>query len=39
MLRQARESAGLTQEELAQRLQTKKTAISIPDRAVVGHNE
>jgi len=28
ILRQARESAGLTQEELALRLQTKKTAIS-----------
>ncbi len=28
MLRQARESAGLTQEELAGRLKTKKTAIS-----------
>lgn len=28
LLRQARESAGLTQEELAQRLKTKKTAIS-----------
>lgn len=28
MLRQAREKAGLTQEELAQRLKTKKTAIS-----------
>ncbi len=28
VLRQARESAGLTQEELATRLQTKKTAIS-----------
>jgi ribosome-binding protein aMBF1 (putative translation factor) len=28
MLRQARESAGLTQEELAHRLKTKKTAIS-----------
>ena len=28
MLRQARESAGLTQEELADRLKTKKTAIS-----------
>jgi HTH-type transcriptional regulator / antitoxin HipB len=28
MLRQARESAGLTQEELAARLMTKKTAIS-----------
>jgi len=28
MLRQARESAGLTQEELAKRLNTKKTAIS-----------
>ena len=28
MLRQARESAGLTQEELASRLKTKKTAIS-----------
>ena len=28
VLRQARESAGLTQEELAQRLKTKKTAIS-----------
>ena len=28
MLRQARESAGLTQEELARRLKTKKTAIS-----------
>lgn len=28
MLRQARESVGLTQEELAQRLKTKKTAIS-----------
>ncbi len=28
MLRQARESAGLTQEELARRLRTKKTAIS-----------
>ena len=28
MLRQARESAGMTQEELAQRLKTKKTAIS-----------
>jgi ribosome-binding protein aMBF1 (putative translation factor) len=28
MLRQARESAGLTQEELAQKLKTKKTAIS-----------
>ncbi len=28
VLRQARESAGLTQEELAQRLETKKTAIS-----------
>jgi len=27
-LRQARKSAGLTQEELAQRLKTKKTAIS-----------
>ncbi|MBI5969950.1 MAG: helix-turn-helix transcriptional regulator [Deltaproteobacteria bacterium] len=27
-LRQARESAGLTQEELADRLKTKKTAIS-----------
>jgi HTH-type transcriptional regulator/antitoxin HipB len=28
ILRQARESAGLTQEELANRLKTKKTAIS-----------
>ncbi len=28
MLKQARESAGLTQEELAQRVKTKKTAIS-----------
>lgn len=28
ILRQARESAGLTQEELAKRLKTKKTAIS-----------
>jgi len=28
ILRQARESAGLTQEELARRLKTKKTAIS-----------
>lgn len=28
MLRQAREAAGLTQEELARRLKTKKTAIS-----------
>ena len=28
MLKQARESAGLTQEELAKRLKTKKTAIS-----------
>jgi HTH-type transcriptional regulator / antitoxin HipB len=28
ILRQARESAGLTQEELARRLQTKKSAIS-----------
>jgi ribosome-binding protein aMBF1 (putative translation factor) len=28
MLRQAREEAGLTQEELARRLKTKKTAIS-----------
>ena len=28
MLRSARESAGLTQEELARRLKTKKTAIS-----------
>jgi HTH-type transcriptional regulator / antitoxin HipB len=28
VLRQARESAGLTQEELAARLKTKKTAIS-----------
>jgi transcriptional regulator with XRE-family HTH domain len=28
MLRQARESAGLTQEELALRLNTRKTAIS-----------
>ncbi|MBI2882367.1 MAG: helix-turn-helix transcriptional regulator [Candidatus Methylomirabilis oxyfera] len=28
MLKQARESARLTQEELAQRLKTKKTAIS-----------
>lgn len=28
VLRQARESAGLTQEELAKRLHTKKTAIS-----------
>ena len=28
MLRQAREAAGLTQEELARRLRTKKTAIS-----------
>ena len=28
MLRQARESAGLTQEELARRLNTRKTAIS-----------
>ncbi|HHT9125186.1 MAG TPA: helix-turn-helix domain-containing protein [Candidatus Brocadiia bacterium] len=28
MLRQARESAGLTQEELAYRLKTRKTAIS-----------
>ncbi|MGD0090334.1 MAG: helix-turn-helix transcriptional regulator [Planctomycetota bacterium] len=28
MLRQAREEAGLTQEELAKRLQTKKSAIS-----------
>ncbi|MCC7201589.1 MAG: helix-turn-helix transcriptional regulator [Nitrospirae bacterium] len=28
MLRQAREAAGLTQEELASRLKTKKTAIS-----------
>ena len=28
VLRQARENAGLTQEELAQRLMTKKTAIS-----------
>jgi len=27
-LRQARETAGLTQEELARRLKTKKTAIS-----------
>ena len=29
MLRQAREEAGLTQEEIACRLKTKKTAISI----------
>jgi len=28
MLKQAREAAGLTQEELARRLRTKKTAIS-----------
>ena len=28
LLREARESAGMTQEELAQRLKTKKTAIS-----------
>ncbi len=28
MLRQAREEAGITQEELARRLKTKKTAIS-----------
>jgi ribosome-binding protein aMBF1 (putative translation factor) len=28
MLKQARESAGITQEELAKRLKTKKTAIS-----------
>ena len=28
MLRQARESAGITQEELARRLKTQKTAIS-----------
>lgn len=28
MLRRARESAGLTQEELARRLKTKKTAVS-----------
>ncbi|MDA8091160.1 MAG: helix-turn-helix transcriptional regulator [Nitrospiraceae bacterium] len=28
MLKQARESVGLTQEELAQKLKTKKTAIS-----------
>lgn len=28
LLRQAREEAGLTQEELAQRINTKKTAIS-----------
>lgn len=28
MLREARETAGLTQEELAKRLKTKKTAIS-----------
>ena len=28
MLRQAREDAGLTQEELARRIRTKKTAIS-----------
>jgi len=28
MLRQARETAGLTQEELARRLKTKKTSIS-----------
>ena len=28
MLRQAREAAGLTQEEMARRLKTKKTAIS-----------
>jgi len=28
MLRQAREEAGLTQEELARRIHTKKTAIS-----------
>lgn len=28
MLRQAREDAGITQEELAERLNTKKTAIS-----------
>ena len=28
ILRQARESAGLTQEELAQKLQTKKSSIS-----------
>jgi len=28
MLREAREAAGLTQEELARRLKTKKTAIS-----------
>lgn len=28
MLRQAHEAAGLTQEELARRLKTKKTAIS-----------
>lgn len=28
MLRQAREAAGLTQEELARKLKTKKTAIS-----------
>ena len=28
MLRQAREAAGLTQEELARRINTKKTAIS-----------
>jgi transcriptional regulator with XRE-family HTH domain len=28
VLKQARESAGLTQEELARRLKTKKTAIS-----------
>ncbi len=28
MLKQARETAGLTQEQLAQRIKTKKTAIS-----------
>ena len=28
LIRQAREKAGLTQEQLAQRIQTKKTAIS-----------
>lgn len=34
VLRQARENAGLTQEELARRLKTKKTAISrIENRA------
>ncbi len=34
ILRQAREAAGLTQEELAQKLKTKKTAISrIENRA------